>query len=123
MRVRDLKNLRRAAEFYDQACKAGTWQGCMGYATHLIGLGFAENASSADKARWSAESVRLLDGVIKAQPKAWRAYFYKSEALLLTATTPAHSAVIAALRKQARTVAAQMTDRDDWDAVLWPPPQ
>lgn len=124
MRVRKQKNLQRAAEFYDQACKAGAWQGCLGYASHLVGLMNAEEASAADKVRLAKEAASLLDGVLKAHPTVWRAYFYKGTALMRKAATKQDVTEGMALLTRARAIAQKATDADsEWDAVLWPPSQ
>lgn len=124
MRVRSSGNLSRAAEFYNQACKAESWQGCLGYASHLVGLAYRDDASAPERAKLFDEAVQLLDRVIKAQPKSSRAYFYKGLALSKQAGNPERVKEGVALLAQARSLRAQATDVDaEWDAVLWPPPQ
>jgi hypothetical protein len=122
MRLRRQNSLPQAAEFYDKACQAGSWQGCLGYASHLVGLMSVEGTTAADKAKLAKEAVSLLDRVIKAKPTVWRAVQYKGMALMSAAVSKESWSEGRALMTRAQAVAAKATDTDStWDAVLWPP--
>lgn len=112
----------RAADFYDRACKAGTWQGCLGYASRLIGQAL-ETENTAERARLAGQAVALLDGVIKAEPKVWRAYAYKGVALRVTLGFDAKR-LEESRAIQARAQAVQREFGSDpvnaWNALLWP---
>lgn len=121
MRSRDQRNPLRAAEFYNQACKAGTWQGCLGYASHLVNQASEFGTDITDRTRLANEAVKLLDGVIKEHPKAWRALYYKGNALVAKSTDAASGLVGIAMRQQALALARKVSGPEaDWDPVLRP---
>lgn len=118
------RNFKAAADFFEKACQGGVWRGCLGYASHLAAEASGASTPSA-KTRLADQALVLIAGVIKAEPRAWQAFWLKRAVIVQKPGTDeaTYNKASAEYEQAMKRIRADKAPISDWNFLLYPRPE